>query len=328
NPVIVLNLSLHGMVMNRAAEDFLNAEYSDIAANHRDPIWVERHLPRILRMVPCIVPPADEDIKSFCASLRETGIGEMEDMLLPEAKWLDVISSAPLPIHTWADEEIYNILTRSEKEKVMGVKLFTDGALGTCTAALSQPYLSGEQGVLLSGEDEFTEKVYGFMKDGAAPAIHAIGDMAVEMAVNAVKTLRKERGCSGPVRIEHVQFISKEAAFTAKNAGITLSMQPNFNSDSVIYTDRLPRGFAAMNNPFRMLIDEAGFVPGKDLIFGSDGMPHGIRPALKAALFPPFPGQALSVPEFIEGYCMKDMEDEWMVEVDGTDIRITSLQAR
>jgi len=29
-----------------------------------------------------------------------------------------------------------------------------------------------------------------------------------------------------------------------------------------------------------MLIDEVDFVPGEDLNFGSDGMPHGVEPAL------------------------------------------------
>jgi hypothetical protein len=63
-----------------------------------------------------------------------------------------------------------------------------------------------------------------------------------------------------------------------------------------------------MNNPFRMLIDQAGFVPGKDLLFGSDGMPHGAAYALNSALFPPYPGQRLTLPEFIAGYCMADLE--------------------
>ena len=38
-------------------------------------------------------------------------------------------------------------------------------------------------------------------------------------------------------------------------------MQPNFSEDSRQYADRLPAGFPCLNNPFRMLIDEAGFVP-------------------------------------------------------------------
>ena len=56
------------------------------------------------------------------------------------------------------------------------------------------------------------------------------------------------------------------------------------------------------NNPFRMLIDQAGFEPGQDLIFGSDGMPHGIEYALQWSLFPLYPGQRLTVDELVTGY--------------------------
>jgi len=79
-------------------------------------------------------------------------------------------------------------------------------------------------------------------------------------------------------------------------------MQPNFISDSVDYSDRLPQSFLAENNPFRMLIDELDFVPGKDLIFGSDGMPHGIAYPAQWSLFPPFSAQRLDLDELIAGY--------------------------
>ena len=61
------------------------------------------------------------------------------------------------------------------------------------------------------------------------------------------------------MRLEHVQFITLPQARRAKDLGVILSMQPNFNSDSEDYADRLgPRDLEA-NNPFRMLIDQAGF---------------------------------------------------------------------
>ena len=107
-------------------------------------------------------------------------------------------------------------------------------------------------------------------------------------------------------RLEHCQFVTLESARRAKELGIVLSMQPNFSFESDFYRDRLPDPYPAMNNPFRMLIDEAGFVPGEDLLFGSDGMPHGACYALESALFPPYPGQRLSLPEFVAGYCMPD----------------------
>jgi hypothetical protein len=51
-----------------------------------------------------------------------------------------------------------------------------------------------------------------------------------------------------------------------------------------------------------MLIDRVGFRPGHDLIFGSDGMPHGPTYAAQWSLFPPFAGQRLSLEELLEGY--------------------------
>jgi hypothetical protein len=89
-------------------------------------------------------------------------------------------------------------------------------------------------------------------------------------------------------------------------------MQPNFSGDSVSYADRLGARYARQNNPFRMLIDEAGFVPGKDLFFGSDGMPHGAAAALEGALFPPMAGQRLTLEEFAAGYCLPDLEAGWL----------------
>ena len=65
-----------------------------------------------------------------------------------------------------------------------------------------------------------------------------------------------------------------------------------------------------------MLIDDVGFVPGKDLIFGSDGMPHGADYALRASLYPPRPGQVLTLEEFVDGYCLKNTDKTVEVSVD------------
>ncbi|MCK7509969.1 MAG: hypothetical protein MZV70_42005 [Desulfobacterales bacterium] len=73
-----------------------------------------------------------------------------------------------------------------------------------------------------------------------------------------------------------------------------------------------------------MVIDEAGFIPGKTLILGSDGMPHGIEAALRNSLFPPFPQQRLTLEEFIAGYCMPD-EKSGYIEFEITDNQITDL---
>ena len=143
-------------------------------------------------------------------------------------------------------------------------------------------------------------------------AVHAVGDLATDQLIEILTDIQNSEGCIPQIRIEHAQFISKESAENAKSLGIVLSMQPNFSNESIQYADRLPARYCKHNNPFRMLIDEVGYVPGEDLIFGSDGMPHGVQSALEQSLFPPFADQALTLEEFIAGYCMPDQKNGYI----------------
>jgi hypothetical protein len=78
-----------------------------------------------------------------------------------------------------------------------------------------------------------------------------------------------------------------------------------------------------------MVIDKAGFVPGEDLILGSDGMPHGAEAALHAALFPPFPQQKLTLEEFIAAYCMPDKSyGEINLEIDEDSVKIINKDTK
>jgi predicted amidohydrolase YtcJ len=206
--------------------------------------------------------------------------------------------------------------------RVYGIKLFSDGALGARTAKLSQCYLGGEEGFLIYNDEKLRSQLSWAAEAGKAVSIHAIGDLAIEQTVNTVSQLEKR---PPQIRIEHCQFISLPTAIKAKSLGIVLSMQPNFNLESNCYRDRLPEQYLAMNNPFRMLIDEAGFVPGKDLLFGSDGMPHGVQYALESSLFPPIPGQKLALDEFVAGYCMPDLENGFVdVAIDYDERTVTT----
>ena len=104
------------------------------------------------------------------------------------------------------------------------------------------------------------------------------------------------------MRLEHVQFMNESQARRAKELGLTLCMQPNFSVESRDYADRLPESHLKSLNPFRMLIDRAGFRPGRDLLFGSDGMPHGAQAAWQWGLFPDHEAQRLSSEELMQGY--------------------------
>src|SRR5690606_15125584 len=70
----------------------------------------------------------------------------------------------------------------------LGAFKFTiDGSLGGATAALREPYLNGGgRGITYADQDELDQLVWKAHAAGFQLALHAIGDRAIEMAVNAL----------------------------------------------------------------------------------------------------------------------------------------------
>jgi len=305
-PVIICNLSFHGYVSNRKAERLIEERFgsSDILKRLRDPSWMESNLPKIMKFLIEIEGLDEGKLRYLYDHFLEIGIWRTEDMLLPSESALKTFKSSGLNSRTefWTDLPTYKKMSSQAQKEVKGIKIFTDGALGPKTAAIEEPYSGENHGVLLHGEDTLQELIEEVETEHVS--IHAIGNRAIKMVVKTLENIDKS-GISN-VRIEHAQFIDSETAERAKALGVTLSMQPNFSLDSVHYSDRLSKKYLKMNNPFRMLIDDVDFVPGQDLIFGSDGMPHGAKTALESSLFPPFQGQKVTLDEFQRAYCVQD----------------------
>ncbi|MFW5946110.1 MAG: amidohydrolase family protein [Candidatus Natronoplasma sp.] len=303
-PVIICNLSFHGFVSNSKAEELVERVHKkpEILHNMKDPDWMEANLPKIMKFL-IEVEGLDEDkLCSLYDFLLDKGVWRTEDMLLPSEEALKIFRNSSLTERTdfWTDLPTYKEMSGKAQNKIKGIKIFTDGALGPKTAAIKESYPEGDDGILLHDKDNLKRLIEEI--DTNMVSIHAIGNRATETVVDTLENISN----LPEVRIEHAQFIDKDTAERAKSLNVTLSMQPNFSSDSEHYSDRLSRKYLRMNNPFRMLIDEVDFVPGKDLVFGSDGMPHGIKAALKTSLFPPYPSQRLTLEEFIDGYCISE----------------------
>lgn len=323
-PRVIGHLSLHSFIMNDAAKDALRNTHLEVTENIDDPIWVEKRLPDVLSILTTLKPLSAQKIRRFYGSLEDLGVWQVADMLLPDDTCFNLMRECDVLDRTqlWAEPERFESFGKAVQKEVRGIKIFTDGAIATKAAANREKYLTGERGFLLYSNDELKERTNKAKTYDKAVAIHAIGDLAIEQVVTVLGELKEDGVEFEEARIEHAQFITKEAAQEAKRLGITLCMQPNFNTDSTTYKDRLSQEYQANNNPFRMLIDEIGFVPGEDLIFGSDGMPHGAEYALQASLFPAFPGQKLTVDEFRRGYCLEN-EDRGYIEfsVEGESVR-------
>lgn len=173
-----------------------------------------------------------------------------------------------------------------------GGDLFADGALGSHTAFLKQPYADDAttSGVSHVSAADVVEHVVDCDRVGVQAGFHVIGDGALEQVVEgfrrAAARLGPGRVRAGRHRLEHVEMPDASAMATIAELGLTASMQPAFDAlwggPAAMYAARLGRDRAAGMNPFRTL-QRAGVA----LAFGSDTPVTAVDPwaAVAAAVF-------------------------------------------
>ncbi|HEU5343311.1 MAG TPA: amidohydrolase [Ktedonobacterales bacterium] len=110
-----------------------------------------------------------------------------------------------------------------------GVKVYMDGALGSQTAAMLDPYegSAGKLGLLTTGDEEIERVVRESAEGGVGMAIHAIGDRAVKTALDGIEAGRKAGTLPARrIRLEHVQLARMEDLQRMARLGVVASIQP------------------------------------------------------------------------------------------------------
>lgn len=158
----------------------------------------------------------------------------------------------------------------SEFLRVGGLKLFADGGLGVQTAAMLEPYENSPSlGMLQMSEDEIFETGRKAVQGGISLAIHAIGDKAVRVVLNALERIRKYEDAQRLPhlhhRIEHVQLIHPSDAHRLAELGVTASMQPVHATSDIPAADLHWGARSATAYAWKLLLDQ-----GTAVAFGSD----------------------------------------------------------
>jgi hypothetical protein len=303
-PSLVVNWSLHGFAATSSAKPHIARMWPELAERVDDAAWQELHLHSILAFYGRVSGLDGAKLSAFFRNLADAGFGAAEDLAVISLEALRGIAASPLRdrIAMWTPLDLFRALSPGDRAACAGAKLFLDGALGARTAALDAPFRDAPAGPLLYDDDALDAALAEVASLGARPAVHAIGHRAIEQIVSALERLACNGVSFGAPRIEHAQFVTESQARRARDLGCVLSMQPCFNPESRDYADRLDERHLGENNPLRMVIDRAGFEPGADLLFGTDGMPADVAYALAAGLFPPCPGQRLSIDELAAGF--------------------------
>jgi predicted amidohydrolase YtcJ len=159
---------------------------------------------------------------------------------------------------------------RNARFRFGAVKGFVDGVVEAKTAAMFEPYPGGGTGLPNFSPEELDRTVAAWDREGFQIFLHAIGDRAIHLALNAYEKAKAANPRSkGRHRVEHIEAPRFEDVARFKPLGVIASTQPLFmypNKNHLeVYAPMLGPERAKRAMAFKS-IDDAGAVQA----FGSD----------------------------------------------------------
>lgn len=179
--------------------------------------------------------------------------------------------------------------------------LFIDGALGSRTAWLHEPYADapGCTGTRHLDPAAIDAHVRACTEAEVTAGFHVIGDAAVSAVVDAFERAVDDFGVAAVARcghrLEHLEMVTADQAAKLGAWGVIASVQPNFDAlwggRDGMYAQRLGPARGSGLNPLALLASQ-----GVALAFGSDAPVTGFQPwaGVRAAIHHRTPGSAVS----------------------------------
>ena len=165
----------------------------------------------------------------------------------------------------WGEQATPSLIEQVRADGVRGLAgdLCVDGAIGSRTAWLHEPYAdaapgqSQPRGASYLTVEEITDHLRLCTRAGLSGGFHCIGDAAVSAAVSGLLRVADELGVdavrAARHRFEHVELVTPEQIATLARLGVAGSVQPAFDAawggSDELYEQRLGRGRAATMNP-------------------------------------------------------------------------------
>ncbi|MEV5320790.1 amidohydrolase [Streptomyces sp. NPDC052687] len=246
--------------------------------------------------------------RAALAHAASLGIGSVHECGGPEISSEDDFTGllrlaaeepGPRVVGYWAERDV-------DKARELGAlgaagDLFADGALGSHTACLHEPYAdAAHTGTAYLDAEEVAAHVVACTEAGLQAGFHAIGDAAVTAVVEGVRAAAEKLGLArvraARHRIEHAEMLTPQTIAAFAELGLTASVQPAFDAlwggEDGMYAQRLGAQRARTLNPFAALL-RAG-VP---LALGSDSPVTPLDPwgTVRAAAFHRTPEHRVSV---------------------------------
>ncbi|KAI0305633.1 amidohydrolase family-domain-containing protein [Multifurca ochricompacta] len=169
----------------------------------------------------------------------------------------------------WGDKVKPIIGAANGRFTARSVKIFGDGALRSGGAALHEPYADNPStmGLMRIDQEVLTTNIHRFLRDGWQTNIHAVGDRANTLVLNAFESALEGINVTAlRPRLEHAQVITHADMARLAKLGVIASVQPTHAiSDMHFAEDRLGPERVKLLYAFRDIIDYgARFTLGSD----------------------------------------------------------------
>jgi predicted amidohydrolase YtcJ len=328
-PIILYHASGHAAWLNRRALEFegLAARLSPLPpalvprGSDGGPtgLLLEEALGPVARALEEVTAPraaALGEVARRLVALGLTRVGTMSTGSREAAalRELDAAGGLPLTVRAYprigrlAELPDATFAHRSARLALVGVKAFHDGAFGPRTAWLSEPYADApdRSGIAVGDAGTIAAQLRDAGARGLAPALHAIGDAAIDRAVALLEVLPKRGGAPG--RIEHVGLTPPATLGRLERVRPALVVQPGFLWSDTWLAARLGPERARWAYRFRTLIDRGHLVAGSsDAPYDPVDPWRGIRAAVErrdplGRSANPLPSEALTPEEAVGLY--------------------------
>ncbi|MBA9044668.1 MULTISPECIES: amidohydrolase [Streptomyces] len=304
-PLYLSRIDVHSAVVTTALLDMVGGDLPRTDA----PLTRDAHH-AVRKAAFAAITPAQraEAQRTALTHAASLGIGSVHECGGPQISseddftgLLELAATLPGPrvLGYWAERDV-------DKARELGAigaagDLFADGALGSHTACLHEPYADADHtGTAYLDTDTIAAHVIACTEAGLQAGFHAIGDAAVSSVVDGVRAAAEKVGLAriraARHRVEHAEMLTPETVAGFAELGLIASVQPAFDAlwggTDGMYARRLGAERARTLNPYAALLRS-----GVPLAFGSDSPVTPLDPwgTVRAAAFHHTPEHRVSV---------------------------------
>jgi predicted amidohydrolase YtcJ len=257
-PVVLERVDGHAVVANTAAMKAAGVSASTQAPSGgriENGLFVDNAIELVTKAIPDSTPAEYDQAlakaQDILLSYGVTGVGSMSTGLADWNAMKRAGEAGKLQVRLMVYADELKLLPQvphptdwlyGDRLRMVGIKFYADGALGSRGAWLKKPYADKPEtsGLQFHSDAEMLKLADTAASNGFQIATHAIGDAANAQVISVYEQMSKKYGTNRRWRIEHFQIVDPADIPRLKPAGIIASMQPTHQtSDRLMAEKRL-----------------------------------------------------------------------------------------